>query len=510
MNRMSTFAFVLLFAAMAFGPRQEAVAQTASPDYAQAEEPFEETESPERSYETQILMDELEERSYDQTLNLRLGYDPSLSALRAGTYSARDVFFGADSVYWLASGREDARRQAPLWQLERITIKNRKKGFLVGGAFGSLVGLAAGAVAIQVTGQTNRQGASIGPSVAAIPAGALLGSLIGYVRGSRRRYTFDDLPTPPAPLPETTPAPYPASHYAALESEVERLREARSMMLDRVSALEEYFWELEDQVDAETDLKAARTDVVTDSLRRRLNQVEDRLGATTDLLATLETLPSPPETVSFSYPEAGKKGEMAAPAPAHLMGLLDRADRGEPAYGVVVASLPRREDAMDVSERLEELLRHYSDRYTAAVVPSEDQSSHRAVFGPFESADAAREALDALADVLPNPERGQTGLLKVLVKPWGSIYIDGELRQRETDLPYAAPLAPDTYRVTAVHPTLGTWERTVYVAPGEEASVVIDFNAPDASSVVASVPLPQDYRKSVALIPRDAWVVRLR
>ena len=389
---------------------------------------------------------------------------------------------------------------------------------MVGGAFGSLVGLAAGAVAIQVTGQTNEQGASIGPSLAAIPAGALLGAMVGYVRGSRRRYTFDDLPAPPTPLPDATPAPYPASHYAALESEIERLREARSMMLDRVSALEEYFWELEDQVDAETNLEASRTDVVTDSLRRRLNQVEHRLGATTDLLATLETMtletvaletrPIKPEPASFSYPKVAEKGEQAAPA--HLTGLLDRADSDEPAYGVVVASLPRREDAMDVSERLEKLLRHYSDRYTATVVPSEDQSSHRAVFGPFESADAAKEALDALADVLPNPEQGQTGLLKVLVKPWGSIYIDGELRQRETDLPYAAPLTPDTYRVTAVHPTLGTWERTVYVAPGEEASVVVDFNAPDASSVVASVPLPQDYRKSVALIPRDAWVVRLR
>ncbi|MGI9173809.1 MAG: SPOR domain-containing protein [Rhodothermales bacterium] len=499
---------VLLFAALALGPLQEAVAQTASSDYAQAEEVSGETAAPELSYETQFLMEELEERSYEKTLKLRLGRDQSLSALRAGTYPARDVFFGADSVYWLASGREDARRQAPLWQLERVTIVNRKKGFVVGGAFGSLIGLAAGAVAIQVTGQTSEQGASIGPSLAAIPAGALLGALVGYVRGSRRRYTFDDLPTPPAPLPDATPAPHPASHYAALESEVERLRAARSMMIDRVSALEEYFWELEDQVDAETNLEAARTDVVTDSLRRRLNQVENRLGATTDLLATLETMSIQPETASFSYLEAAREG--AQPAPAHLTGLLERADSDEPAYGVVVASLSRREDAMDVSERLEELLRHYSDRYIAAVVPSEDQSSHRAVFGPFESADAAKEALGALADVLPNPKRGQTGLLKVLVKPWGSIYIDGELRQRETDLPYAAPLTPDTYRVTAVHPTLGTWERTVYVAPGEEASVVVDLNAPDASSVVASVPLPQDYRRSVALIPRDAWVVRLR
>ena len=93
MNRMSTSVLVLLFAALALGPWQEAVAQTASPDYAEAEEPSDETAAPELSYETQVLMGDLEEQSYEQTLNLRLGYDQSLSALRAGTYRARDVFF---------------------------------------------------------------------------------------------------------------------------------------------------------------------------------------------------------------------------------------------------------------------------------------------------------------------------------------------------------------------------------------------------------------------------------
>ena len=510
MNRMSTFLLVLLFAGLALGPARSTCAQSALSDYTQAED-FSGEEPPLSAIpaETQALMEELEERSYEQVLNLRLGRDRAASTLRAGTYRAHDVFFGTDSLYWLDAGQEDVRYQAPLWQLERVTIKNRKKGMLAGGAFGSLLGLAAGAVAIQVTGQTNEQGASIGPGLAAIPAGALLGSLVGYVRGSRRQHTFDDLPAPPplpVPSPDAAPLPHPASHYAALESEVERLRAARSMMLDRVSALEAYFWELEDQVDAEAERKAARADVVTDSLRRRLNQLESRLGTTTDLLAALEAMPDPP-----AAPHARSNDAEARQADsARLTDLLDHADDDEPAYGVVVASLPRHEDAVDVSERLEKLLRRYNDRFSATVVPSEDRSSHRAVFGPFESADAAQQALEALADILPSPESAQTGLLKVLVKPWGSIYIDGELRQRETDLPYAAPLAPDTYRVTAVHPTLGRWERTVYVAPGEEASVVVDFNAPDASSVVASVPLPQGYQKSATLIPRDAWVVRLR
>ena len=101
----------------------------------------------------------------------------------------------------------------------------------------------------------------------------------------------------------------------------------------------------------------------------------------------------------------------------------------------------------------------------------------QATQGEGETSGSALDVAQAGPDVA-----GQAGMLKVLVKPWGSIYINGELHRREADVRYAVPLAPDAYRVTAVHPTLGTWERTIHVAAGAEASVVVDFNRPTSAA----------------------------
>ena len=102
------------------------------------------------------------------------------------------------------------------------------------------------------------------------------------------------------------------------------------------------------------------------------------------------------------------------------------------------------------------------------------------------------ESLQTSAPAGPADVSGRAGTLKVLVKPWGSIYIDGQLHQRETDVRYAVSLAPKAYRVTAVHPTLGTWERTVRVAAGAEASVVVDFNRPTHSPPISPLSAADD------------------
>ena len=105
---------------------------------------------------------------------------------------------------------------------------------------------------------------------------------------------------------------------------------------------------------------------------------------------------------------------------------------------------------------------------------------------PPTAAPAVEPALEPVA----SPARA--GTLKVLVKPWGSIYINGALHQRETDVRYATSLPPDVYRVTAVHPTLGTSEHTVRVTAGEEASLEVDFNSPARPAAASPVSAADD------------------
>jgi hypothetical protein len=75
----------------------------------------------------------------------------------------------------------------------------------------------------------------------------------------------------------------------------------------------------------------------------------------------------------------------------------------------------------------------------------------------------------------------QPGRLRVLARPWGSIYIDGDLHERNADVWYETTMPPGTYDVEAIHPALGRQSRTVTVAAGEQVSIVIDLRSPAPS-----------------------------
>lgn len=71
----------------------------------------------------------------------------------------------------------------------------------------------------------------------------------------------------------------------------------------------------------------------------------------------------------------------------------------------------------------------------------------------------------------------QTGRLRVLARPWGTIYINGTVRARESDVWFDTDLSVGRHRVTVVHPVLGDTMRQVEVRPGETTSVELDLQA---------------------------------
>lgn len=68
------------------------------------------------------------------------------------------------------------------------------------------------------------------------------------------------------------------------------------------------------------------------------------------------------------------------------------------------------------------------------------------------------------------------GEVTVLVRPWGSIYVNGELRRSDTDVQYSAKLPAGTHTIRVTHPGLGSKEQTVEVTPGGSKHLVIDLN----------------------------------
>lgn len=71
----------------------------------------------------------------------------------------------------------------------------------------------------------------------------------------------------------------------------------------------------------------------------------------------------------------------------------------------------------------------------------------------------------------------KSGRLRVLARPWGTIYVNGTLHARESDVWYETPLPAGRHEVTVVHPALGKQTETVTVRPDKETSVVVDLRA---------------------------------
>ncbi len=76
------------------------------------------------------------------------------------------------------------------------------------------------------------------------------------------------------------------------------------------------------------------------------------------------------------------------------------------------------------------------------------------------------------------PAAPPQGRLVVVARPWGSVYIDGALHARNTDVAYETELLAGPHRVRVVHPDLGTREVTVDVGATVTTRVTIDLTQP--------------------------------
>lgn len=65
--------------------------------------------------------------------------------------------------------------------------------------------------------------------------------------------------------------------------------------------------------------------------------------------------------------------------------------------------------------------------------------------------------------------------LVVLVRPWGAIYINGDMHRSNTDVAYTVRLPAGVHLIRAVHPALGSVERTVRVSPETPERIIFNL-----------------------------------
>lgn len=68
-----------------------------------------------------------------------------------------------------------------------------------------------------------------------------------------------------------------------------------------------------------------------------------------------------------------------------------------------------------------------------------------------------------------------TGTLRVLPRPWGSVYINGELRVSETNVRYTTELPVGTHTVEVRHPSLGRQQQEVTVSADSSTSIEVNL-----------------------------------
>ena len=68
------------------------------------------------------------------------------------------------------------------------------------------------------------------------------------------------------------------------------------------------------------------------------------------------------------------------------------------------------------------------------------------------------------------------GTLRLLVNPYGDVYIDGKLTQKKVSGQFSKELSASAHRLQVVHPTLGIYEKTFTIKPQKQVYFPIDFN----------------------------------
>ena len=68
------------------------------------------------------------------------------------------------------------------------------------------------------------------------------------------------------------------------------------------------------------------------------------------------------------------------------------------------------------------------------------------------------------------------GTIKIQVKPFGSIYIDGVLHERDTEFQFKKELPVGIHTVRALHPSFGIWEKQVNIEADKISDVLVNFN----------------------------------
>ena len=127
-------------------------------------------------------------------------------------------------------------------------------------------------------------------------------------------------------------------------------------------------------------------------------------------------------------------------------------------------------------------------RYRATEQPEQEDPSRTTRREPEQRTSPTPRTEPPRSSVEETPAPPRLGTLRVLVRPFGDVYVNGTRKAVGTSRPYTEQLSAGTYRVRVVHPSYGTWEKAVQVQAGQDRDVVFNFNAEYRLTVTSNPP----------------------
>ncbi|HMB91558.1 MAG TPA: serine/threonine-protein kinase [Rhodothermales bacterium] len=127
-------------------------------------------------------------------------------------------------------------------------------------------------------------------------------------------------------------------------------------------------------------------------------------------------------------------------------------------------------------------------RYRAAEQPAQEDPPRTTRRELEQRTSTAPRTEPPRSSVEETPAPPRLGILRVLVRPFGDVYVNGTRKAAGTSRPYIEQLSAGTYRVRVVHPSYGTWEKAVQVRAEQDRDVVFNFNAEYRLTVTSNPP----------------------
>ncbi|MEP0545975.1 MAG: protein kinase [Rhodothermales bacterium] len=198
-------------------------------------------------------------------------------------------------------------------------------------------------------------------------------------------------------------------------------------------------------------------------------------------------------------------GRLTTPADSNALLFAERALAADPDHAeakAVVRRIVERSNALGQRARQRENLRIAREHFQQSIAVADRHpgvadegraQAQLALVAVRDDESAARNDVAAARESEPPAQSNApaetppaaTGTIRVLARPFGDVYVDGQRRASGTNAPVFATVSPGTHRVRVTHPTFGTQERSVRVRADQTAEVFIEFAAPVQVTVVS-------------------------